>query len=85
VHPLNIFNWFVVYNLPDFMLYQQLSIYPLEIIRTRLTLCSNGTYRGMGDAAIKIYRQEGAMAFYRGLIPSLVMRTPKLSSGHLQY
>uniref|UniRef100_A0A7S1SPR2 ADP,ATP carrier protein n=1 Tax=Tetraselmis chuii TaxID=63592 RepID=A0A7S1SPR2_9CHLO len=50
----------------------QLSIYPLEIIRTRLTLCSNGTYRGMGDAAIKIYRQEGAMAFYRGLIPSLV-------------
>mmetsp|Transcript_41333 Transcript_41333/g.105695 ORF Transcript_41333/g.105695 Transcript_41333/m.105695 type:complete len:319 (+) Transcript_41333:39-995(+) len=50
----------------------QLTIYPLEIIRTRLTLCSKCTYGGMADAAVKIYKQEGAMAFYRGLLPSLV-------------
>mmetsp|Transcript_21240 Transcript_21240/g.59056 ORF Transcript_21240/g.59056 Transcript_21240/m.59056 type:complete len:311 (-) Transcript_21240:248-1180(-) len=50
----------------------QFTIYPLEIIRTRLAVCSACTYKGIGDAAAKIFMQEGPLAFYRGLVPSLI-------------
>ena len=52
--------------------FAQFTIYPMEIIRTRLAVCSSRTYRGFWDTAGKIYRHEGPLAFYRGLAPSLV-------------
>ena len=50
----------------------QFAIYPLELIRTRLAVCPEGTYAGLSAAAASIWRTEGALAFYRGLLPSLV-------------
>lgn len=50
----------------------QFAIYPLELVRTRLAVCPLGTYKGMCDCFIKIARQEGYLAFYRGLLPSLL-------------
>lgn len=50
----------------------QSAIYPLELIRTRLAICPKGTYRGIADAAARVFRSEGPRAFYRGLCPSLI-------------
>lgn len=47
-------------------------IYPLELIRTRLAICPKGTYRGIADAALRVFKSEGPRAFYRGLTPSLI-------------
>jgi hypothetical protein len=50
----------------------QFTIYPLELVRTRLAVCPMGTYRGMSDCFRQIVKLEGYRAFYRGLSPSLV-------------
>ena len=50
----------------------QFAIYPLELVRTRLAVCPLGTYSGMLDCFMKVATQEGHLAFYRGLLPSLV-------------
>ncbi|EIE25738.1 mitochondrial substrate carrier [Coccomyxa subellipsoidea C-169] len=50
----------------------QFTIYPLELVRTRLAVCPMGTYRGMSDCFRQIVRLEGYRAFYRGLSPSLI-------------
>ena len=54
----------------------QFAIYPLELIRTRLAVCPEGTYAGLSAAAASIWRTEGALSFYRGLLPSLVSHPP---------
>ena len=59
----------------------QFAIYPLELIRTRLAVCPEGTYAGLSAAAVSIWRTEGALAFYRGLLPSLV----STSAGHIVF
>ena len=70
-------------------LWAQFTIYPLELVRTRLAVCPMGTYRGMSDCFRQIVRLEGYRAFYRGLSPSLVRApTPHPASclacmGHL--
>ncbi|XP_034051791.1 calcium-binding mitochondrial carrier protein SCaMC-1-like [Gymnodraco acuticeps] len=50
----------------------QTSIYPMELLKTRLTLGKTGQYTGMFDCAKKILRKEGIMAFYKGYVPNLV-------------
>ncbi|XP_033994035.1 calcium-binding mitochondrial carrier protein SCaMC-1-like [Trematomus bernacchii] len=50
----------------------QTSIYPMEVLKTRLTLGKTGQYTGMFDCAKKILRKEGIMAFYKGYVPNLV-------------
>lgn len=50
----------------------QFSIYPLELVRTRLAVCPMGTYRGIWDCWRQIVRKEGWACFYRGLTPSLI-------------
>lgn len=50
----------------------QFSIYPMELIRTRLAVCENGAYRGMFHAAGETIKREGWRAFYRGLTPAMV-------------
>lgn len=50
----------------------QFLLYPIDTIRTRLTLAPTGTYRGILHAAYRMHRDEGGMrAFYRGLVPSM--------------
>ncbi|XP_076000608.1 mitochondrial adenyl nucleotide antiporter SLC25A24-like [Genypterus blacodes] len=50
----------------------QTTIYPMEVLKTRLTLRKTGQYRGMFDCAKKILEKEGVRAFYKGYIPNLL-------------
>ncbi|EDO32185.1 predicted protein [Nematostella vectensis] len=50
----------------------QTSIYPLEVLKTRLAIRKTGQYRGLLHAASVIYQKEGIRSFYRGLFPSLL-------------
>lgn len=50
----------------------QTVIYPLEVLKTRLALRKTGQYKGILDAARKIYTCEGPKSFYRGYIPNML-------------
>ncbi|KAK9822880.1 hypothetical protein WJX74_000079 [Apatococcus lobatus] len=50
----------------------QFVIYPLEFLRTRMGVCAPGTYRSLPHAAAKIFREDGFLAFYRGMVPSML-------------
>ncbi|CAJ1072095.1 calcium-binding mitochondrial carrier protein SCaMC-1-like [Xyrichtys novacula] len=50
----------------------QTAIYPMEVLKTRLTLRKTGQYSGMFDCAKKVLRKEGVKAFYKGYVPNLV-------------
>ena len=52
----------------------------MELVRTRLAVSSEGTYRGMADCIRRVLKYEGMRAFYRGLLPSLVSRSLKMHS-----
>ncbi|KAK9823074.1 hypothetical protein WJX81_007778 [Elliptochloris bilobata] len=49
----------------------QVAVYPLEVIQTRLA-ATHGAYAGIADAAAKIWRTEGAAAFMRGMVPTML-------------
>ncbi|XP_058625858.1 calcium-binding mitochondrial carrier protein SCaMC-3b isoform X3 [Onychostoma macrolepis] len=48
----------------------QTIIYPMEVLKTRLTLRKTGQYSGMADCAKQILRKEGVRAFYKGYLPN---------------
>ncbi|XP_067646768.1 mitochondrial adenyl nucleotide antiporter SLC25A24-B isoform X2 [Eurosta solidaginis] len=50
----------------------QTAIYPMEVLKTRLALRKTGQYKGILDAAKKIYLVEGLRSFYRGYIPNML-------------
>ncbi|KAK1896495.1 Calcium-binding mitochondrial carrier protein SCaMC-1 [Dissostichus eleginoides] len=50
----------------------QTVIYPMEVMKTRLTLRKTGQYTGMLDCAKKILKKEGVKAFYKGYVPNLI-------------
>ncbi|XP_067109865.1 mitochondrial adenyl nucleotide antiporter SLC25A24-like [Osmerus mordax] len=50
----------------------QTAIYPMEVMKTRLTLGKTGQYSGMSDCARKILRKEGVKAFYKGYTPNIL-------------
>uniref|UniRef100_H3CCC9 Solute carrier family 25 member 24 n=1 Tax=Tetraodon nigroviridis TaxID=99883 RepID=H3CCC9_TETNG len=50
----------------------QTAIYPMEVLKTRLTLRKTGQYSGMFDCAKKILKKEGVKAFYKGYIPNIL-------------
>jgi solute carrier family 25 phosphate transporter 23/24/25/41 len=52
--------------------FSQSVIYPMEVLKTRLALRRTGEFRGMTDAAVKIYQREGIRSFYRGYVPNLL-------------
>lgn len=52
--------------------FAQAAIYPLELVRTRLAVSPPNTYRGIADCAVKVWRQEGWRAFYRGALPGML-------------
>lgn len=54
----------------------QTIIYPLEVLKTRLALRKTGQYRGIADAAKKIYAREGLRCFYKGYIPNILGIVP---------
>ncbi|XP_038151003.1 calcium-binding mitochondrial carrier protein SCaMC-1 isoform X1 [Cyprinodon tularosa] len=50
----------------------QTAIYPMEVMKTRLTLRKTGQYSGMFDCAKKILKKEGVKAFYKGYVPNII-------------
>ncbi|KAJ8384524.1 hypothetical protein AAFF_G00204390 [Aldrovandia affinis] len=50
----------------------QTAIYPMELMKTRLTLRKTGQYSGMFDCGKKILKKEGVKAFYKGYIPNIL-------------
>ncbi|XP_061095965.1 mitochondrial adenyl nucleotide antiporter SLC25A24 [Conger conger] len=50
----------------------QTAIYPMEVMKTRLTLRKTGQYSGFFDCAKKILKKEGVKAFYKGYIPNIL-------------
>ncbi|KAM9734605.1 calcium-binding mitochondrial carrier protein SCaMC-2-B-like isoform 2-T3 [Menidia menidia] len=50
----------------------QSSIYPMEVLKTRLALRRTGQYSGILDCAKHIFQKEGVGAFYKGYIPNLI-------------
>ncbi|XP_047314657.1 calcium-dependent mitochondrial ATP-magnesium/phosphate carrier protein 3-like [Impatiens glandulifera] len=52
----------------------QTSIYPMDLVKTRLQTCvsESGKVPSLAKLSKEIWVQEGARAFYRGLVPSLL-------------
>lgn len=56
--------------------FAQTAIYPLEVLKTRLALRKTGQYKGILDAVMKIYANEGIRSFYRGYVPNILGIVP---------
>ncbi|XP_034453147.1 calcium-binding mitochondrial carrier protein SCaMC-1 isoform X2 [Hippoglossus hippoglossus] len=54
----------------------QTAIYPMEVLKTRLTLRNTGQFSGIADCAKHILQKEGVTAFYKGYIPNLLSIVP---------
>ncbi|XP_037609016.1 calcium-binding mitochondrial carrier protein SCaMC-2-like isoform X1 [Sebastes umbrosus] len=50
----------------------QSSIYPMEVLKTRLALRKTGQYSGILDCAKHICKKEGLAAFYKGYVPNML-------------
>ncbi|XP_005860183.1 PREDICTED: calcium-binding mitochondrial carrier protein SCaMC-1 [Myotis brandtii] len=54
----------------------QTCIYPMEVIKTRLTVGKTGQYSGIIDCGKKLLKQEGVRTFFKGYIPNLLSIIP---------
>uniref|UniRef100_A0A6Q2Y906 EF-hand domain-containing protein n=1 Tax=Esox lucius TaxID=8010 RepID=A0A6Q2Y906_ESOLU len=54
----------------------QTAIYPMEVLKTRLTLGKTGQYGGVLDCARQILQREGVRAFYKGYLPNIIGIVP---------
>ncbi|XP_023277944.1 calcium-binding mitochondrial carrier protein SCaMC-1-like isoform X1 [Seriola lalandi dorsalis] len=54
----------------------QTAIYPMEVLKTRLTLRKTGQYSGIADCAKQILQREGVTAFYKGYVPNMLAIVP---------
>jgi len=59
-------------------------MHPLDLIKTRFQLQNTVTgaaseqhYTGVRDCMVKMYRQEGLRSFWKGLLPPVLVETPK--------
>ncbi|CAL4085256.1 unnamed protein product, partial [Meganyctiphanes norvegica] len=50
----------------------QTTIYPMEVLKTRLALRKTGQYKSIADCAVQIFKREGFRPFYRGYIPNIM-------------
>ncbi|XP_048469672.1 calcium-binding mitochondrial carrier protein SCaMC-2-B isoform X3 [Rhincodon typus] len=50
----------------------QSTIYPMEVLKTRLALRKTGQYSGMLDCAKHVFKKEGIRAFYKGYVPNML-------------
>uniref|UniRef100_A0AAR2J766 Solute carrier family 25 member 23a n=1 Tax=Pygocentrus nattereri TaxID=42514 RepID=A0AAR2J766_PYGNA len=50
----------------------QTIIYPMEVLKTRLTLRKTGQYSSVVDCARQILKKEGMQAFYKGYTPNIL-------------
>lgn len=56
---------------------------PLDVVKTRLQLQSKKTaknevyYKGVFDCFAKMYKNEGVLSFWKGILPPVMVETPK--------
>ncbi|CAD5121534.1 DgyrCDS10037 [Dimorphilus gyrociliatus] len=50
----------------------QTSIYPMEVVKTRLAVARTGQYKGMLDCLLQTVKHEGPQALYRGYLPNIL-------------
>uniref|UniRef100_A0A671S8P9 Calcium-binding mitochondrial carrier protein SCaMC-2-A-like n=1 Tax=Sinocyclocheilus anshuiensis TaxID=1608454 RepID=A0A671S8P9_9TELE len=50
----------------------QSTIYPMEVLKTRLALRKTSQYKGISDCAKQILKGEGMTAFYKGYVPNML-------------
>uniref|UniRef100_A0A1A8L4L0 Solute carrier family 25 member 25 n=2 Tax=Nothobranchius TaxID=28779 RepID=A0A1A8L4L0_9TELE len=50
----------------------QSSIYPMEVLKTRLALRRTGQYSGIVDCAKHIFQKESVATFYKGYVPNML-------------
>ncbi|XP_003374481.1 coatomer subunit beta [Trichinella spiralis] len=54
---------------------------PLDLVKTRFQVQSSVAdqtrYKSLVDCFLRIYRQEGGLAFYKGIVPPIMAETPK--------
>ncbi|XP_068576999.1 calcium-binding mitochondrial carrier protein SCaMC-2-A [Cebidichthys violaceus] len=50
----------------------QSTIYPMEVLKTRLALRTTGQFSGISDCAKQIFQREGLGAFYKGYVPNML-------------
>lgn len=43
---------------------------PVDVVKTRYMNSAPGEYKGAVDAAVRMFVNEGPMAFYKGFVPS---------------
>lgn len=67
---LSVLERFVAGSLAGVM--AQSTIYPMEVLKTRLALRTTGQYSGISDCAKQILRKEGLVAFYKGYVPNML-------------
>ncbi|KDN48537.1 hypothetical protein K437DRAFT_255514 [Tilletiaria anomala UBC 951] len=65
------------------------TVYPLNLVRTRLQAAGTpghpATYNGFWDVVRQTYRNEGYLAFYKGLVPTLLKVVPAVSISYVVY
>jgi solute carrier family 25 phosphate transporter 23/24/25/41 len=52
------------------------TIFPLDVIKTKISATSSGTYKGIIDAFNKLYREGGIKIFYKGVEASICCAIP---------
>lgn len=63
----------------------QLLIYPMEPIKTRMTVAAKGQYSGLVDCGRQIFQEGGARALYHGCLPTLAGCIPYAGVQRMSY
>ncbi|XP_044731163.1 mitochondrial 2-oxodicarboxylate carrier [Chrysoperla carnea] len=68
-------------------------MYPLDIVKTRLQIQAKKTastdpqkyYNGVMDCIRKMYKHEGFLSYYKGILPPILAETPKRATKFLTF
>ena len=65
------------------------TVTPLDVIKTRLQVLERAeekaAYNGFLDAAVKIYKNEGIPAFFKGAVPRMIVVAPLFGIAQMIY
>ena len=56
--------------------FAQLMLFPLKTVKVVMNLRNTGEYKSISDCIVKMYKNHGMKAFYRGLVPNSIAIIP---------